>query len=370
VVEHRPCPGRGRRRRTARHRRDASRICKRSARRERERQQQQERQTDLGAAGVAGRSTLAGGALNLGGPAYGLLSAFSWGAGDFGGGLISRYSSVFTAIVTSEAIGLVGGLLLALFVGEPFPSSQSTAWALAAGGAGVVGLGAFYYALSRGTMGVVAPLTAVIGAALPVAVGVATGDEIDLLRVLGFLTALLAVVLISLSGGERTTDDKRRMRIDLRQLPYAIVSGIGFGLFFVALNQSTAAGGAWWATVLVRAAGLILVALAIVFAISRSRERTLRRRTDVVLGLPNLRARSVPALQLGGLFLMTGLGDLGGNIFFILASQADALSVAVVLASLYPVVTTVLAAIFLHERLRRVQILGVVLASLSVPLLR
>jgi drug/metabolite transporter (DMT)-like permease len=219
-------------------------------------------------------------------------------------------------------------------------------------------------------MGVVAPLTAVIGAALPVAVGVATGDEIDLLRVLGFLTALLAVVLISLSGGERTTDDKRRMRIDLRQLPYAIVSGIGFGLFFVALNQSTAAGGAWWATVLVRAAGLILVALAIVFAISRSRERTLRRRTDVVLGLPNLRARSVPALQLGGLFLMTGLGDLGGNIFFILASQADALSVAVVLASLYPVVTTVLAAIFLHERLRRVQILGVVLASLSVPLLR
>lgn len=243
-------------------------------------------------------------------------------------------------------------------------------WALVAGVAGVIGLGAFYYALSRGTMGVVAPLTAVIGAALPVVVGIASGDEIDLVRVLGFLTALLAVVLISLPGGERTVDDKRRVRIDLRQLPYVIVSGVGFGLFFVALNQSTAGGGTWWATVLVRGAGLVIVALAIVLAMSRSREQTLRRRADVVLGLPKLRARSLPALQLGGLFLMTGLGDLGGNTFFILASQADALSVAVVLASLYPVVTTGLAAVFLRERLRPVQIVGVILAALSVPLLR
>jgi len=130
------------------------------------------------------------------------------------------------------------------------------------------------------------------------------------------------------------------------------------------------AGGTWWATVLVRAAGLVLIGLAIVFAMARSRERTWRVRADVVLGLPKLRARALAPLQLGGLFLITGLGDLGGNTFFVLASRADALSVAVVLASLYPVVTAVLAAVFLRERLRPVQILGVVLASLSVPLLR
>src|SRR3954454_7128400 len=313
---------------------------------------------------------MAGGALNLSGPAYGLLSALSWGTGDFGGGLISRYSSVFTAIAVSELIGLLGGVNLALEIGEPFPTGDGVMWALIAGGAGVIGLGAFYYALSRGTMGVVAPLTAVIGAALPVVVGIISGEEVDPSRAAGFLTALVAVVLISLPGGARTTDEKRLVRIDLRQIPYVIVSGVGFGLFFIGLNQATVGGGTWWATVLVRTAGLVLVLVAIVVAIARARDRTIRRRTDAVLGFPKLRARGLPAFQLGAIFVVTGLGDLGGNTFFILASQADALSVAVVLSSLYPVVTTVLAAVFLHERLRRVQILGVVLASLSVPLLR
>jgi drug/metabolite transporter (DMT)-like permease len=260
--------------------------------------------------------------------------------------------------------------MVALGVAEPFPSTEGVIWALMAGGAGVIGLGAFYYALSRGTMGVVAPLTAVIGAGLPVMVGIVSGDQVDLSRAAGFVTALVAVVLISLPGGQRTTDEKRLVRIDLRQMPYVVISGVGFGIFFIGLNQSTMSGGTWWATVLVRAAGLVLVVIAIVIALTRARERTVRRRADVVLGLPKLRARGMPALQLGGLFLVTGLGDLGGNTFFILASHSDALSVAVVLSSLYPVVTTVLAAIFLHERLRRVQILGVVLASLSVPLLR
>jgi drug/metabolite transporter (DMT)-like permease len=313
---------------------------------------------------------MAGGALNLGGPAFGLLSALSWGTGDFGGGLVSRYSSVFTAIVASETVGLVGALVGALAVGEPFPSADATGWAVVAGGAGVIGLGAFYYALSRGTMGVVAPLTAVIGAALPVVVGIVSGDQVDLSRALGFVTALIAVVLISLPGAANTTDEMRLKRVDLSQMPYVIISGIGFGVFFLGLNQATMAGGTWWATVLVRAAGLVLIGLAIVFAMARSRERTWRVRADVVLGLPKLRARALAPLQLGGLFLITGLGDLGGNTFFVLASRADALSVAVVLASLYPVVTAVLAAVFLRERLRPVQILGVVLASLSVPLLR
>ena len=79
----------------------------------------------------------------------------------------------------------------------------------------------------------------------------------------------------------------------------------------------------------------------------------------------------MPALAVvAALLVMAGAGDLGGNAFFVLATGAEAFSVAVVLASLYPIVTTILAAIFLHERLGRLQILGVVLATLSVPLLR
>src|SRR3954447_12128104 len=189
---------------------------------------------------------MAGGALNLSGPAYGLLSALSWGTGDFGGGLVSRFSSVFTAIVASEAVGLVGALVGAFAVGEPFPSANATGWAVLAGGAGVIGLGAFYYALSRGTMGVVAPLTAVIGAGLPVVVGVVTGDQVDAFRALGFVAALVAVVLISLPGGERTLDERRLVRVDVRQLPYVIVSGVGFGVFFIGISQATLSGGVFW----------------------------------------------------------------------------------------------------------------------------
>jgi drug/metabolite transporter (DMT)-like permease len=83
-----------------------------------------------------------------------------------------------------------------------------------------------------------------------------------------------------------------------------------------------------------------------------------------------MRARAIRPALLVGLLLLTGMGDLGGNAFFVLAARADALSVAVVLSSLYPIVTAVLAALLLRERLRPIQIAGVVLASLSVPLLR
>jgi drug/metabolite transporter (DMT)-like permease len=115
---------------------------------------------------------------------------------------------------------------------------------------------------------------------------------------------------------------------------------------------------------------MVLVGVALVFAVARTRERTWRRRTDVVLGLPKLRARAMPIGHLLLLFLVNGAGDLCGNAFFVLAARADALSVAVVLSSLYPVVTALLAALLLRERLKPLQIVGVILASLSVPLLR
>jgi drug/metabolite transporter (DMT)-like permease len=219
-------------------------------------------------------------------------------------------------------------------------------------------------------MGVVAPLSALIGAGLPVIVGVTDGEAIDAGRGLGMATALLAVVLISLPSSSPSTDERRRLRIDLHELPYVIVAGVGFGLFFVFLDRATPNEETWWPLFIVRVVGLVLTGAALLVAVMRARERTWRLRADVVLGLPNLRARAVPIGVIVLLLLVTGAGDLGGNLFFVLAARADALSVAVVLASLYPVVTTLLAAAFLHERLRRIQILGVVLASLSVPLLR
>src|SRR5206468_3710971 len=113
------------------------------------------------------------------------------------------------------------------------------------------GLGGFYYALSRGTMGVVAPLSALVGAGLPVIVGLVAGETIDASRGLGMAVALTAVVLISLPGRARTTDEKRRLRIDVHELPYVLVAGVGFGLFFICLDQATKQGETWWPLVIV-----------------------------------------------------------------------------------------------------------------------
>jgi drug/metabolite transporter (DMT)-like permease len=243
-------------------------------------------------------------------------------------------------------------------------------WAFAAGTCGIAGLGAFYYALSRGTMGVVAPLTAVIGAGLPVVIGLIEGEQLELVRGVGIVVALAAVVLISLPGSASTTDERRLRRVDLSQLPLIVAGGVGFGLFFVFLSRATDTGSTWWPLVVVRLAGVVFIAGSVVVALARTNAPRLAIRADIVLGLPKVRARALPIPLLAGLFLLTGVGDLGGNAFFVLASRADVLSVAVVLSSLYPVVTTLLAAVFLHERLRPVQIAGVLLASLSVPLLR
>jgi len=201
-------------------------------------------------------------------------------------------------------------------------------------------------------------------------IGLVSGETIDASRGLGMALALAAVVLISLPGGERTQDERRLARIDVHQLPLVLVAGLGFGLFFVFLNHAVRNGETWWPIVIVRLVGLAITVTALLVVATRTRERTWPRRLDVALGLPRLRARAVPLGVAVPVVLVCGLGDLGGNGFFVLAARADALSVAVVLSSLYPVVTALLAALFLRERLKPLQIVGVVLASLSVPLLR
>lgn len=272
-------------------------------------------------------------------------------------------------MLVSQGIGLLGTFVFLGVSGEVFPAASSIAWAAAAGASGVIGVGFFYYALSRGTMGIIAPLAALIGAGVPVFVAIVGGEAVSTLRLAGIVVALLAVVLISLPGGERSGDERRRLRIDIAELPLVFVSGLGFAGFFLFIDRASADGGTWWPLTVVRLVGLSIVMLAALVAAARL-HGSMRRRASGVLGLDRLRARSMSPYAIAALFLLAGAGDLGGNTFFLLARQADAFSVAVVLSSLYPVVTTVMAAVLLHERLRPLQILGVVLATVSVPLLR
>jgi drug/metabolite transporter (DMT)-like permease len=274
------------------------------------------------------------------------------------------------AILASQFIGLLANLFLLSTSREALPPAEALGWAVAAGLSGIVGLGAYYQALSRGTMGLIAPLAALIGAALPALVAILTGEDIGPLRLTGVSLGLVAVVLISLPGGEATARDRRAVRIDLHELPLVAVSGIGFAGFYLCLDRAAAVGGeTWWPLLGVRSAGLAVMLLAVGYLLLRPGPEAPRRRAGRLFGTSRMRALSAGLISVLPLFLVAGLGDLGGNAFFVLANAADALSVAVVLSSLYPVITMLLAGAFLHERLRRHQLAGVGVAVLAVALI-
>jgi drug/metabolite transporter (DMT)-like permease len=273
------------------------------------------------------------------------------------------------ALFISYAISVASLIVLLLITREALPSQASLLWAAAAGAAGLVGLGCFYYALSRGTMGIIAPLAAVIGAGVPVLVDLYGSGALPQLRLLGIGIALLAVVLISIPSAPRTVDDRRRQRIALAELPFVIGSGLGFAFFFLFIDQASSEGGVWWPLASARTVGLAIVVVFVVALMARS-SGTVRHRRDHVLGLNRLRAHNPGRGAMAAVLVTAGLGDLGGNAFFVLAAQSGDFAVAVILSSLYPVVTTLLAVLFLRERLTTLQMVGVALATISVILLR
>jgi len=273
-------------------------------------------------------------------------------------------------MLASQGIGMVATGLILVLVGDPVPGAESILWAAIAGISGVGGLAFFYLALARGTMGVVAPLAALIGAGVPVLVGIINGEDVDAPRLMGIALALAAVVLISLPSRTANAAERRVFKADVAELPIVILAGLGFAGFFIGVDRATASGSLWWPLTIVRVFGIALVVLALAVAIWRRREGSLRGRAASVLGIDRLRESGRTFGSIALLLLVTGVGDLGGNVFFVFARGADTLAVAVVLSSLYPVVTTLLAALLLRERLRPIQLLGVALATLSVPLLR
>lgn len=283
-----------------------------------------------------------------------LASAASWGAADFAGGLTTRLSSNVVAVLLTQGVGLIlaSGLLLAS--GEPAPPAEALWWAAAAGISGAIGLPLFYLALSRGTMGLVAPLTALLGATIPAVVGLLSGDQAGPLILGGMVAALAAVVLIAMPD-RRLGSPVLATYHGSRGREWLLIIGasLGFAGFFLCVDASQAAGGGvWWPLWVVKLAGV-----GVIFA-------------AVVLALPVGR---LPALRLGAAALvvgsLAGVADLGGNLFFVLAMAAGDLAIAVVLSSLYPVGTALLARAILHERLGPLRLAGVALAITGVALI-
>jgi drug/metabolite transporter (DMT)-like permease len=269
--------------------------------------------------------------------AYGLASALSWGAGDFSGGLASKRSPVLGVLLVGQAAGLVLLIAFAMVWSEPLPPRADLAWSMAAGLSGAAGLSALYRALAVGRMGVVAPVSAVLTATIPVLFGAITEGVPGPLKLVGFGLALVGIALIA-----RTSDASGGRG----GLGLALLAGSGFGAFFVLLHRGSATAIFWPLT----AARLASVSL--------------------VLGVILLRRRMwAPQRARLPLVLLGGALDAGGNAFFALAGQAGRLDVASVLSSMYPASTVALAALLLGERTTRAQGLGITAALAAIVLI-
>jgi drug/metabolite transporter (DMT)-like permease len=268
----------------------------------------------------------------------GLASAASWGAGDFSGGLASRRGDVYDVVLVSQAVGL--GLLvgLALLLVEPLPPAGDLLWAAGAGLAGGLGLLALYRGLALGRMGVVAPVAAVVSAALPALFGLWTEGLPSTLRLAGFGLALVAVWLVS-----RPEDGGPVRR---QELTLPLLAGLGFGFFLIVVDRLSETAVLWP----LAAARLASITMLAVTVLARQRP-------------PLPVVRSLPLLLLVGLF------DTAGNAFYALATRAGRLDVAAVLSSLYPAITVLLARSILREQVAARQWLGVAAALVAVVLI-
>lgn len=274
---------------------------------------------------------------------FGLLSALTWGAGDFTGGLGTRKVGAVRAVFYASAVGLAAVLVCAFLFGEPFPAISILLIAMLAGVFGCVGLLLLYAAMAKGTMSIAAPVSALLAAALPVVVGMLAEGLPEIFTLLGFGFALLAVWMVS--QGEGGVRDLLSHLADLR-LP--LLAGVGFGLYFVLMHNATDNGAILWPMVASRTASVVLLLVYILFT------RTSFHIEDM---------SALPVITLNGVL------DLTGNGFFILAAQAGRLDVASVLSSLYPGSTVLLAWFFLRERLTRSQWVGILSALIAIVLM-
>ncbi len=269
---------------------------------------------------------------------FAIPAAVGFGVADFAGGLATRRASCTLGLITVAQLVGAAVLLPALTLLPGRPSAAAAGFGALAGLAGSSGLLMYFRGLARGPMGVVAPLSALAGAGLPLAVGLVAGEHSGPVTLSGVVVALVAIALATAG----TFHD----RIAVGGLLLGIGSGVGFGLFYVALDATSPESGLW---------PLLAAKLA---AVAVFGSLVLARRTSGGA----LWARS-------GLIVLSGTADMMSNILFLLATRTGPLSVSAVLVSLYPVVVVLLARFVLRERLTLLQATSVAFALAASALL-
>lgn len=260
-----------------------------------------------------------------------------WGAGDFLGGYGSRRASLFGVSIGMQVVSLALGVTFGLVAGEAPLGGADLAWCVATGLFGVGGMTLLYHALSTGQMGIVAPVSGVLSAAIPVVVGGLLEGFPGWVRAAGIALGILAVLVVSRSSDGTPTR---------RGVILGIVAGIGFGCYAVSIAQ-VSDGHVWFPLAVAR--GTALAVLVAVVLLAR-REWRVGRGTILIP-------------------VIAGIADALGNAAFLLGAQAGRLDVVALLSSLYPVTTVLLAAIVLRERVDRSHAGGIVLAFGAIALI-
>ncbi|MGI5466571.1 EamA family transporter [Streptomyces sp. CA-132043] len=279
-----------------------------------------------------------------------LATSLLWGAADFGGGLLTRRMQALTVVVVSQVIAAVVLGAIVVATGAWHATSPQLWFAVAAGVVGPAAMLCFYRALALGPMGVVSPVASLGSVLVPLGVGFALGERPGLVQIAGMVVAVMGVVLAGgpQRGGGSVTGEA---------IVLTLIAAFGFGAVMAFISEaSTTVTGLFLALFVQRLCNVVVGGAALYF--------TVRRGTPALPdgGTAAIRA-ALPALA------FVGIADVAANGTYALATQSGPVTVAAVLASLYPVVTAVAAMGLLKERLRAVQTAGASLALAGSALL-
>ncbi|MCU1392104.1 MAG: protein of unknown function transrane [Ilumatobacteraceae bacterium] len=259
--------------------------------------------------------------------------AVVYGIADYCGGRSSRTAPSIAVSLIGQVSSLFVGAVVVLAIGTPVPSAGQLAWGGLAGVASALALACFYQALSHGAMTVVAPITAVTSAVIPVAFGLLRGDRPAVIAYVGMVCAVAAVALVSGAVGARHIATQRSTIV------LALLAGLGFAVIFIALGETTSSSGIW-PLVSSRAVSVVIIGTL-----------ALATRTKV-------RGH-------GGIWRLAALAgvlDMSANFLYLIAVRRGLLSLVVVVVALYPVSTVMLAFGLDRERVTRSQAIGMAMA--------
>ncbi|NBW31903.1 MAG: DMT family transporter [bacterium] len=301
------------------------------------------------------------------GALFGVIAAFSWGGGDFLGGLASRRLPTFLVVATSQAAALALLIPVAVLFGGTPPSGPSlltTALAGIVGGTGVLSL---YHGFAHGRISIVASIAGTLAALIPVGVSIAQGEVPSALRLFGFFAAIVSIIIVSTSAVEHAVVGEAGAHADASSgsaarggAVYGVAAGMCFAGFSLIFSGVESDATVWLLTILRIAS---VSALTIVFITARLVGR--RPPGDEPIRAGAIPSGLLPRLRLLLLLAAAGTGDTLGNLFFFLSSGESGVAVAAVFTSIAPITTVIFAALLLGERVAARQGLGIALAGVA-----